>query len=118
MGNTESLFKEHIDNAVLDAMLSYANSGAGLGYNRWKLPLARVIKAYCMVLNRFGKYGLIPEGMSATRALKNESFNNWFERVKAAVMQQAAWFTANKKYRPPYWQLVRFSEDALKNTRQ
>ena len=116
--NRESLYNEHIDNAVLDAMLGYANSGAALNYNKWKLPLARTIKAYCMVLNRFGKYGLIPEGMSATRALKNESFTRWFERVKAAVRQQAAAFTAKKKYRPPYWHLVSFSEDAVKSIGQ
>ncbi len=116
--NTASLFSEHIDNAVLDAMLGYANSGAGLQYNKWKLPVARTIKAYCMVLNRFGKYGLIPEGMSATRALKNESFVNWFERVKAAVRQQTDAFMETKKYRPPYWQLVKFSEQAVKSIRQ
>ncbi len=116
--NVKTLFSEHTDNAVLDAMLSLANTGTSLHYNIWKLPLARTIKGYCMILNRFGKYGIIPEGMSATRALKNESFEKWFERVKASVMKQSAAFMANNKYRPPYWQLLRFSEEAVKSITQ
>lgn len=116
--NTKTLFSEHTDNAVLDAMLSLANTGTSLHYNIWKLPMARIIKGYCMVLNRFGKYGLIPEGMSATRALKNESFVKWFERIKAAVINQSDMFMASKKYRPPYWELVRFSEEAVKTISQ
>jgi hypothetical protein len=35
------------------------------------LPLSRIAKAYSAVLNLLGKAGPVPEGMSATAALRN-----------------------------------------------
>jgi hypothetical protein len=32
-----------------------------------------------------------------------------FQQVKAAVVQHTNNFTAQKKYRPPYWQLVKMA---------
>lgn len=108
----KTLFKDHIDNAVIDALLENANKGEEIGYNTWKLPLARVLKGYCIIKNRFGKIGLIPEGMSATQALKNETFVAMHAAVKNKTIQMADEFMKKNGYRPPYWQLVKFAETA------
>lgn len=109
----ETLYKDHIDNAVMDALLEKANKGEKIGYNTWMLPVARVMKAYCWVLNRFGRYGIIPEGMDATRALKNETFVAMHQAAKNKTELMAAQFLQQNGYRPPYWQLVKFAEAAV-----
>lgn len=105
----ETLFKDHIDNAVMDAMLEKANAGASIDYNIWKLPLVRLIKGYCVVINFFGKTGIIPEGMSATRALKNQSFVAMHDRIKIITLQKTGEFINLNHYKPPYRQLVQFA---------
>jgi len=110
----ETLFKDHLDNAVMDVLLERANNGEEIGYATWKLPLVRVLKGYCMVKNFFGKTGLIPEGMSATKALKNESFVAMHVSIKNKTMQLANKFIKENGYRPPYWQLVKFAQTAAK----
>lgn len=105
----ETLFKDHIDNAVMDAMLEQANSGKKIGYNIWALPIVRVIKGYCILKNLFGKTGLIPEGMSATRALKNEYFVSMNKSIKSSTIKMVDQFIQQNGYRPPYWQLVQFA---------
>ncbi|MGG9961573.1 YiiX/YebB-like N1pC/P60 family cysteine hydrolase [Ferruginibacter sp. SUN106] len=110
----ETLYKDHIDNAAMDALLEKADKGQVIGYNMWMLPVARTLKAYCWLLNRFGKYGIIPEGMSATRALKNETFVAMHKAVKIKTEALAADFEKQNGYRPPYWQLIKFAEAAAK----
>lgn len=105
-----TLFKDHIDNAVMDALLEKANKGETIGYNLWKLPIARVLKGYCMIKNFFGGTGMIPEGMSATQALKNESFVAMHVNLKKKTEKRADDFIKQNGYRPPYWQLVKFAE--------
>lgn len=108
----ETLFKDHVDNAAMDALLEKANKGEEIGYNTWKLPIARVLKGYCMIKNRLGKIGLIPEGMSATQALKNETFVAMHAAVKNKTLLLAEEFMKNNGYQPPYWQLVKFATNA------
>ena len=108
----ETLFKDHIDNAVMDAMLEKANAGSPLDYNIWQLPFVRVIKAYCVIKNLFGGIGMIPEGMSATRALKNQSFVAMHMRIKKRTQQLVDAFVKQQHYRPPYWQCVKFARIA------
>ncbi len=107
-----TLFKDHIDNAVMDAMLSLADKGREIDYSIWKLPVVRVIKAYCMIKNWFGKPALIPEGMSATRALKNQTFVEMHVQIKKQTEQKVQEFIQKNNYRPPYWQLVKMAEEA------
>jgi len=107
-----TLFKDHIDNAVMDAMLEKANAGMSIDYNIWQLPLVRVIKGYCIVKNLFGGTGMIPEGMSATRALKNQTFVAMHVRIKNKTQMMADDFIKQNHYRPPYWQLVKMAEAA------
>lgn len=108
----ETLYKDHIDNAVMDALLEKANKGEKLDYNIWKLPVVRIVKAYCIIKNLFGKTGIIPEGMSATKALKNQTFVAMHVKVKNKTMQLADDFIKKNGYRPPYWQLIKFAEAA------
>ncbi len=56
----EVLFQDHLDNAVMDALLERANAGEKLDYNHWLLPVARVVKAYSFLLTTIGKQGPIP----------------------------------------------------------
>ncbi len=108
----ETLFKDHIDNAVMDALLEKANRGETIDYNIWQLPVVRVIKGYCVIKNLFGKIGMIPEGMSATKALKNQSFVAMHVEVKNKTMQMADKFIQKNGYRPPYWQLIKMADEA------
>jgi hypothetical protein len=110
----ETLYKDHIDNAVMDALLEKANKGEKIDYNIWELPIVRLVKGYCMIKNYFGKTGIIPEGMSATQALKNQTFVAMHVSAKKKVEQLAATFIQQHGYKPPYWQLVKFAQEAVK----
>lgn len=109
-----TLYKDHIDNAAMDALLEKANGGQTISYNHWLLPIVRVIKGWCWIKNQFGKEAMIPEGMSATRALKNVTFVDMHKKLRNQVQQQADAFTKQNGYRPPYWQLVKMAEAAAK----
>lgn len=102
----ETLYKDHLDNAVMDAMLEKANAGESISYNCWMLPIVRCIKGYCLIKNLFGTPGIIPEGMSATRALKNQTFVAMHVQLKNATQQMADEFLATQHYKPPYWVLL------------
>ena len=108
----ETLFKDHIDNAVMDALLEQANKGVMVGYDHWKLPFVRMVKGYCIVKNWFGKPGIIPEGMSATTALKNQRLVAMNKKIKDEVLKMSGNFRQANNYRPPYWQLVKFAKEA------
>jgi hypothetical protein len=107
-----TLAKDHIDNAVMDVMLEQADKGTAVGYNRWMLPVVRVLKGWCWLLNKMGKVGMIPEGMSATQALKNQYVVDMHQAVKKETETLAAEFVQTKKYFPPYWQMVALAKQA------
>ena len=108
----ETLFKDHVDNAVIDVMLEGAEAGRKLDYNSWMLPVARLAKAWSGLLNCFGKVGPIPEGMSATVALRADHLTAVHATLKATVLKQSEQFEAERGYAPPYWELVRMARDA------
>ncbi|TFG78984.1 MAG: hypothetical protein E4H26_01080 [Flavobacteriales bacterium] len=109
--NKEALFQDHLDNAVMDALIARANAGEKLDYHIWMLPIARVVKGYSIMLNTIGKEGIVPEGMGAVTALKNTDFVNRFQKCKALTMLKTKAFEEENKYVPPYWQMVRFAEE-------
>jgi len=111
--NMDILFQDHLDNAVMDALISEANKGEQLDYNMWLLPIARVLKAYSFMLTTLGKEGIIPEGMDAVNALKNNDFVSRFQSLKTLTLKQAETFKTENGYNPPYWQLVRMAENSL-----
>ncbi len=102
----ETLVMDHIDNAVMDALINRANAGEELDYNLWMLPIARVLKAYSVVMNWAGKVAIVPEGMSVLTTLTNEEFKRRFRETKVRTLRMAEEFEMERGYPPPYWQLV------------
>ncbi len=110
--NPETLYKDHIDNAVMDVLLEEADKGRQIKYPVFKLPLARVIKGWCVIKNYLGKTAMIPEGMSATQALKNQYFVAMYNQLRTETLIQIDQFIQSNHYRPPYWQLVKLAGKA------
>ena len=108
----ETLLKDHVDNAVIDALLQQAEAGEPLRYNRWLLPFARALKGWSVLKNEFGAVGPIPEGMSATTALRVDQLTERHERIAAAVTARIEPFREERGYLPPYWELVRLAREA------
>jgi len=107
----ETLFKDHVDNAVIDAMLEGADRGEKLDYNHWLLPFVRVAKVWSALLNFFGKIGPVPEGMSATTALRVDRLTQDHAVIATRVMAAAEKFRSDHGYAPPYWELVRLARE-------
>jgi len=107
------LLRDHIDNAVIDAMLEGADRGDALTYAWYALPLARVVKAYSWVVERFGRIGPIPEGMPAPAALRSAAFTARQRGLAATVRAEAGRYAAEKGYPPPYWVLLDMARAAL-----
>jgi hypothetical protein len=108
----ETLYKDHIDNAVTDAMLEGAEKGDDLTYNIFMLPFARAAKLYSWILNRFDVVGPVPEGMSAEGALRNKSYTTKHDKIKSQTLEFAMGFQATNGYRPPYWELLQLARQA------
>jgi hypothetical protein len=106
------LAKDHLDNAVLDAMLEGADRGDELSIPWYALPLARLAKAMSWTMERFGRVGPIPEGMSAAAALRNRAFSERQRALAASVTLEADRLTAEQGYPPPYWVLVELARAA------
>lgn len=113
----ETLLQDHIDNAVMDALIECADQGEEITYPIWMLPVARILKGYGMIQNYFGIPSTIPEGMNATRALKNNSFVKRYQTVKQRTLEAIKTFEREKGYIPPYWQLVELARNAATATR-
>ncbi len=110
--NPETLMKDHIDNAVMDALLEQADKGKQITYAHWQLPFVRMVKLWCIIKNQFGGVGIIPEGMSATQALKNQTFVALYNNVKTQTNTLSNQFIKANQYTPPYWQLVAIARNA------
>jgi hypothetical protein len=108
----QTLLKDHIDNAVMDALLERANEGLDIGYNLWLLPPARIVKGFSMLQNALGIPGIIPEGMSATRGLKNNAFVALYAETRLKTEASINRFMNVNGYRPPYWQMVSMARQA------
>ncbi len=107
----EVLFKDHVDNAVIDAMLEGAERGEGLDYDWYMVPMARIAKIYSAVLDLFGMVGPVPEGMSATAALRNVKFTARHTLLHAGVLKRVREFQRVHGYVPPYWELLKLARE-------
>jgi len=110
----ETLRKDHIDNAVTDVILEAADRGFRLRYDSYMLPIARIVKVYCFVLNAFGFEGPIPEGMSATSALKHEHYKSLHMMIVEDVKKGSDQFRQEHGFNPPYWELLRIARTSAK----
>jgi len=111
----DTLFKAHVDDAVTDVMLEEAVPGQGLPYHIYMLPVTRLLKGYSLLLNALGKIGPIPEGMSATSALRVEKFRNDHAERVTRVLQKAKDFKRTKGYTAPFWELIAMARKAENN---
>ena len=101
-----ALLQDHIDNAVIDAMLEGADRGDVLWSSWYRLPVVRLAKASSWVVERFGGRGPVPEGMSAAAALRNRVFSERQRRLAERVTAAAGRLTRQQGYPPPYWVLL------------
>jgi hypothetical protein len=107
-----TLFKAHVDDAVTDIMLEEAKPGQLLDHQSWMLPASRLAKAYSCILNLFGKAGPVPEGMSATTALRVKKYRAEHDAIAARVLTLSGKFQAEHGYTPPFWQLAILAKQA------
>ncbi len=108
----EALFQDHVDNAIVDARLERAEDGARLGYAWPALPLARVLKGWSALLNRFGRVGPAPEGMSATAGLRNVRFAREHAAIRERLLALASEYERERGHRAPYYELLRLARQA------
>lgn len=108
----ETLYKDHLDNAVIDVMLESAETHPELGYSRLMLPFARLSKVYSSLLNIFGAVGPVPEGMSAETALRNVELSDNHVAIKTRLHLLAEEFRRENGYTPPYWEMVKLAKKA------
>ena len=111
----EQLRNDHYDNAVTEAMLDGAEAGERLTYPWYMLPVGRGAKAFSSVINFFGMTGPVPEGMSASAALRNKYYSAKHAAIKWELARVAEEFEQRKGYAPPYWGLLQMARSA-KNT--
>ena len=107
----DALFDDHVDSAVVDAMLERANQGANIQHSMWMLPVARLAKGYSLGLNLFGKEGPVPEGMSATVALRVKALDARHAAIKTHVQAAAEQWQEEHGYRAPFWELLRMARE-------
>lgn len=108
----DTLFKDHVDNAVIDVMLESAEAGEHLRQDWYMLPIVRVMKLYSVIQNGRGKVGPIPEGMTPATALRVKTLKSDHGAIKARLLQNVERFKAERGYVPPYWELVRLAREA------
>jgi hypothetical protein len=109
----ESLFQDHVDNAVTDVMLEGAERGDELEFAWYALPAARLAKAYSWGLERVGRTGPIPQGMAAAAALRNRAYSERHRALAARVRADAESWAWARGYRPPYWALIELAKGAV-----
>jgi hypothetical protein len=109
----DALWRDHLDNAAVDALLEQAEEGMGLDYCLLMLPFARIAKALSWAAVALGYEGPVPEGMSASAALRNQAFSRLQLSLVESIQAGALKFHRDNGYRAPYWKLVGLARDAL-----
>jgi hypothetical protein len=113
--DSETLYKDHVDNAVVDAILEWSEEGNEISIDWYMLPIFRATKLYSVLLNQFNEAGPIPEGMSATSALRHEAFKSFHNSIKTVVLNKAESFKRQNGYVPPYWRMLEFARNDITN---
>jgi len=108
------LMNDHVDNAVIDAMLEGAEAGDELAYPWYLLPPVRLAKGWSLLLERLGRVGPVPEGMSARAALRNQAFGARQRRIAAEVHRRLAELERAQGYPPPYWAILDLARQATR----
>ena len=111
-----TLKKDRMDNAVTEVMIEGAEEGDEIGYTWYLLPVARIVKAYSMFLNKFGEAGPIPEGMSATTALRTQDYMGKHKAIEERLAAKVEQYKKEHGYEAPYWALVSLAREAKEQT--
>ncbi len=114
----DALWDDHVDNAVVDALLEAADRGDRLIYPWYLLAPARVVKGFSSALNLLDRVGPIPEGMAAEAALRNLKLDAIHKETKKRVLAKVASFEQEHGHRPAYWDLVGLAAQAYKASKQ
>ncbi len=114
----DKLLKDHVDDAILDVMLEAAAEGEDVGYDHAQLPVARLAKAWSSLLEFFGRVGPVPEGMSATVALRVGSLRSKYAALRAPLLERVATYERREGHAPPYWRLLELARDVRVATRR
>ncbi len=105
----DALLKDHVDNAITDALLEGAEAGEKIPVRWYMVPVARMVKFYSSLLNLMGKIGPIPEGMSAASALRHQWLVDRHNLMREGVLRGVDEFRRDKGYTPPYWELLKMA---------
>jgi len=108
------LFSDHLDGAIIDALVDTAVRPSPLPYDAHLLPLFRVVKTYSRLLNLLGRPGPVPEGMSATAALRNITFSAHHASLKEKLRLRSRRYQEDYGYPPPYWELVGLAAEIIR----
>jgi hypothetical protein len=106
-----TLREERLSAAATDVMLARAEGGWDPRISRWQLPLVRGLRVASAVLRAFGANGPVPEGMTATAALRSRAYSAEYARLVERLAAKAERFRAEQGYEPPFWELIRLAGD-------
>lgn len=107
-----TLVQDRLDNATLDAIIGRIGVDGLPEVQTRMLLAARAVKAWSWLLNRMGEVGPVPEGMSASRALRAKSLDARHGAVRGRLEELVAEREAADGYAAPYWTLVELAEQA------
>jgi hypothetical protein len=107
-----TLFRDHVDNVVTEAMLRRAQRGAPLTYPWYLLPLGRLAKFFSAAAGVVGFTPPIPDGMSGDAIMRVLSFQAMHYTIKQRVLVSAEDFRRRRGYVAPEWDLLAFAKQA------
>ncbi|MFK7986816.1 MAG: YiiX/YebB-like N1pC/P60 family cysteine hydrolase [Sandaracinaceae bacterium] len=110
--DVDTLFHDHVDNAILDALLERAEAGEEVDYEFYMLGPARVLKGYSVLATLAGSHGPVPEGMTATTGLRVEWIRARHDQTRARLDVAIEEYRERYDRRPPYWRLLALAREA------
>jgi hypothetical protein len=116
--NVRGLIDYRLDNVILDVLLEVADEGARLSYPWYRLPVARLLKAWSVGQALVGAVPTIPKGMTASAALRIEALTKTIHPLlRREVEGEQRRFRDENGYEAPYWVLVELARQALVESR-
>jgi Permuted papain-like amidase enzyme, YaeF/YiiX, C92 family len=116
--NPDTLQQDRLDNVTMDALLEGAEQGARLDYPWYQLPVAEVVKTWSVFQMFLGFKPVIPEGISASIALRVDSLSKKVHPVaRQKIELTARCYETSHGHQPPYWVLMDMARRIVLNHR-